>query len=72
MTSGRCSDRWWCPHPRATTRSRCGTSPLAYRRIPGLYEMKTPKTAADLRTIASVFAPYLGAREWRTIQNPAP
>jgi 2-hydroxychromene-2-carboxylate isomerase len=45
---------------------------LAYRRIPGLYEMKTPKTDEDQRAIADAFAPYLGAREWRTIQNPAP
>ena len=45
---------------------------LAYQRIPGLYEMKTPKTDRDHRAIADAFAPYLAAREWRTIQNPAP
>jgi 2-hydroxychromene-2-carboxylate isomerase len=43
----------------------------AYSRIDGLYELKTPKTADDLRTIASVFEPYLTAREWQTIQTPA-
>ena len=34
--------------------------------------MKTPKTADDLRTIATAFEPYLDAREWQTIENPAP
>jgi 2-hydroxychromene-2-carboxylate isomerase len=45
---------------------------LAYSRIPGLYELKTPKTNADLRTIGTAFAPYLSAREWQTIQHEAP
>ena len=44
----------------------------AYSRVGGLYELKTPKTADDLRTIATAFAPYLGAREWKTIQHAAP
>lgn len=43
----------------------------AYSRIEGLYELKTPKTPADVRTIATVFEPYLTAREWQTIQTPA-
>jgi predicted DsbA family dithiol-disulfide isomerase len=43
----------------------------AYSRVEGLYELKTPKTQADLSTIASVFSPYLTAREWQTIQTPA-
>jgi 2-hydroxychromene-2-carboxylate isomerase len=44
---------------------------LAYSRVNGLYELKTPKTNADLASIAQVFSPYLNAREWQTIQNPA-
>jgi 2-hydroxychromene-2-carboxylate isomerase len=43
----------------------------AYSRVHGLYELKTPKTSDDLRTIATVFEPYLTAREWQTIQTPA-
>ena len=43
----------------------------AYSRIDGLYEIKTPKTAADMRSIATIFQPYLTAREWQTIQTPA-
>lgn len=45
---------------------------VAYSRVPGLYEMKTPKTGDDLRTIATAFRPYLEAREWQTIQHAAP
>ncbi|MFM2070699.1 MAG: hypothetical protein RLZZ623_962 [Actinomycetota bacterium] len=44
----------------------------AYSRINGLYELKTPKTSSDLRIIATAFEPYLAAREWSTIQTPAP
>lgn len=44
----------------------------AYSRVQGLYELKTPKTAADQRTIATAFSPYLAAREWQTIQHAAP
>jgi predicted DsbA family dithiol-disulfide isomerase len=44
----------------------------AYSRVPGLYELKTPKTSTDLRQIADAFAPYLSAREWPTIERPAP
>ncbi|GBL20854.1 hypothetical protein EMGBS4_09140 [Acidimicrobiaceae bacterium] len=42
-----------------------------YSEIQGLYEIKTPKTQGDLENIAKVFAPYLKAREWRTVQTPA-
>jgi 2-hydroxychromene-2-carboxylate isomerase len=42
-----------------------------YATIPGLYEMKSPKTDDDMRIIAHHFKPYLAAREWQTIQNPA-
>lgn len=43
----------------------------AYTKIPGLYELKTPKTDTDMTIIASAFQPYLEAREWQSIQNPA-
>jgi 2-hydroxychromene-2-carboxylate isomerase len=44
---------------------------LEYSRFPGLYEIKTPKTDDDLRSIGEAFSPYLKNREWPTIQNPA-
>lgn len=45
---------------------------VAYARVGGLYELKTPKTSHDLTTIAQAFSPYLEARQWPTIQHPAP
>lgn len=45
---------------------------VAYSRFPGLYELKSPKGPDDLTTIARTFEPYLRAREWQTIQRPAP
>jgi 2-hydroxychromene-2-carboxylate isomerase len=44
----------------------------AYSRVQGLYELKTPKTQDDLRTIATAFQPYFAARQWQTIQHAAP
>lgn len=44
----------------------------AYRKIDGLYEIKTPKTPADLSYIARAFTPYLEGRDWESIQKPAP
>ena len=44
---------------------------LVYSRFPGLYEIKTPKTDADLEAIGRAFQPYLDNREWQTIQHPA-
>lgn len=43
----------------------------SYSRFPGLFEIKTPKTDADMAMIGTIFTPYLEARQWRTIQNPA-
>lgn len=45
---------------------------LSWRRFPHLYEIRRPKSSADLAHIATTFAPYLEARAWRTIENPAP
>jgi predicted DsbA family dithiol-disulfide isomerase len=44
----------------------------AYSEIEGLFEIKKPKTHDDLRMIAHQFEPYLTARQWATIENPAP
>ena len=44
---------------------------VSYAHFPGLFEIKTPKTQADLEHIGNVFNPYLKAREWKTVQNPA-
>jgi 2-hydroxychromene-2-carboxylate isomerase len=41
-------------------------------RFPHVYEMQRPKSAADIDTIATAFAPYLEARDWFTVQKPTP
>jgi 2-hydroxychromene-2-carboxylate isomerase len=43
-----------------------------WRRVPHLYELKRPKSDADMRHIAASFEPYLAARDWQSVQNPAP
>ena len=43
-----------------------------FAEIDGLFEIKTPKTTSDLRMIAHRFEPYLTARQWATIEKPAP
>jgi 2-hydroxychromene-2-carboxylate isomerase len=45
---------------------------LGWLRFPQLYEVQRPKRREDMVLIANTFRPYLEAREWRTIQNPAP
>ena len=40
-------------------------------QFPHFYELKVPKTAEDLTHIGNAFNPYLRAREWQTVQNPA-
>jgi 2-hydroxychromene-2-carboxylate isomerase len=39
---------------------------------PHLYEIKRPKGPDDIHAIAEAFRPYLEARDWITIENPAP
>ncbi len=45
---------------------------VAYTRVEGLWEIKTPKTVDDQMGIARAFRPYLEGRQWQTIQTPAP
>ena len=44
---------------------------VAYAKVPFLYEMKTPKSDADMIHIGSVFEPYLNARDWESREKPA-
>ena len=45
---------------------------VGWLEFPHLYEMKRPKQAADAAAIAAAFRPYLEARDWITIEKPAP
>ncbi len=44
---------------------------VAFVKVPYLYEMKTPKTDADMDHIGTVFEPYLRGRDWETREKPA-
>ena len=59
------------PAPRGDEAMELWDLTVSYAHFPGLYEMKTPKTQQDLEHIGNVFNPYLKAREWKTVQNPA-
>lgn len=41
-----------------------------WAEFPHLYELRRPKTPADWLHIQASFAPYLEARDWRTIERP--
>lgn len=41
-------------------------------RFPHLYELKRPKSAADLAHIAEAFRPYFEGRDWESVERPAP
>ena len=60
------------PAPMGDEALRLWDLTVAYSLFEGLYEIKTPKTNADLNMIGKFFAPYLKARQWKTVQNPAP
>lgn len=59
------------PAPTADRALELWDITLRYSRFPGIFEMKTPKTDEDMQMIGRIFSPYLEARQWRTIQNPA-
>ena len=40
--------------------------------FPYVYELQRPKSAADIETIVNVFASYLEARDWFTVQRDTP
>jgi 2-hydroxychromene-2-carboxylate isomerase len=44
----------------------------AFNRFPTVFEMRHPKRRADVAQVAHTFEPYLRARAWNTIENPAP
>jgi predicted DsbA family dithiol-disulfide isomerase len=41
------------------------------QRFPYLYELRHPKTTADLAHIAEEFRTYVTTRDWKTIEKPA-
>jgi 2-hydroxychromene-2-carboxylate isomerase len=60
------------PAPTGEEAERLWDHVVGWQQFPTLFELKRPKTAAHLTDIATRFEPYLRARTWKTIQNPAP
>jgi predicted DsbA family dithiol-disulfide isomerase len=60
------------PAPTGPAAERLWDLTVGWREFEHLYEIQRPKTPDDLRHIGGVFKPYLGARAWPTISNPAP
>lgn len=59
------------PAPRGEEAERLWDLVVAWRAFPHLYELRRPKTDADVVHIAEAFRPYLEARDWRTVEKPA-
>lgn len=60
------------PAPTGEAAIRLWSLVRGWADFPHLYELSHPKTAEDQRHIAASFKPYLQARSWQTVQNPAP
>lgn len=73
LPSGRATFLQMVPAPDTLALARDLLALLvAYDRFPTVFELRHPKRSEDLGLIARTFEPYLRAREWRTIENPAP
>lgn len=58
------------PAPTGSAASRLWDLVSAWGEFPHLYELRRPKTEEDWAHISESFSPYLGARDWQTIQTP--
>ncbi|HET6917139.1 MAG TPA: DsbA family protein [Acidimicrobiales bacterium] len=58
------------PAPTGEEAGRLWDLVAGWTEFPHLYELRRPKTAADWEHIGASFTPYLGARDWRTIERP--
>ena len=58
--------------PKGAVAVRLWENVCGWLEFPHVYELKRPKSRADLELIARTFAPYLEARDWVTIQREAP
>lgn len=59
------------PSPRGDDAVALWDLVRATSRFPHLYEIKRPKSPADLTHISTQFAPYLNARDWESREKPA-
>ena len=60
------------PAPTGADAQRLWDVVCAWGEVPHLFEMRKPKTDADMVHLGEQFAPYLRARAWRSVAKPAP
>jgi 2-hydroxychromene-2-carboxylate isomerase len=60
------------PAPTGRDAMRLWELTVGWTEFPHLYEMRRTKTQADFAHIDRQFDTYYNARDWKTIQNPAP
>jgi 2-hydroxychromene-2-carboxylate isomerase len=60
------------PAPTGKAALRLWDLTAGWAEFPHLYEIRRSKTAADFSHIEAQFDTYYRARDWKTIQNPAP
>jgi hypothetical protein len=60
------------PAPTGDAAVRLWHLVTGWAEFPHLYELRRPKTRQDWAQIESLFAPYLAARDWNTVQTPVP
>jgi hypothetical protein len=58
------------PAPTGEAAGRLWDLTAGWAEFPHLYELRRPKTDADWEHIGDNFAPYLAARDWKTVANP--
>ena len=58
------------PAPTGAAALRLWDLVRGWEELPGLFELRRPKTMDDWRTINDTFQPYLTARDWQTVQTP--
>jgi len=58
--------------PTGDAADRLWSLVTGWLEFPHLYEVQRPKSRSDLAEIGRVFAPYLEARDWVTIQHETP
>jgi 2-hydroxychromene-2-carboxylate isomerase len=58
------------PAPTGEAAGRLWDLTVGWAEFPHLYEVRRPKTANDWDHIGDQFAPYLAARQWRSVQRP--
>lgn len=62
----------FAPAPKGDAALELWEMTVAWLDFPHLYEIKRPQTRDDMVFIADAFKPYLKARDWQTIERPAP